>query len=92
MSDPVPDIIGMNTKSEVAPPETGREHPDRHLSCQEAIEPAFQELAGIAESAGWSETEVAAALVDLADNHILALAANAETDAELNRLNSCQKS
>lgn len=70
----------MNTKSEVAPPVTGRGHPDRHLSCQEAIEPAFQELAENAESAGWSSDEVAAALVDLADNHMLALVANAETD------------
>lgn len=50
------------------------------MSCQEAIEPGFHELAENAEGAGWSATEVAAALVDLADNHMLALAANAETE------------
>lgn len=88
----MPDIIGMNTKNEVAPPETGPDHPDRHLSCQEAIEPAFQAVAAMAERSGWDVMEVAAALVDLADNHMLALAANAETDAELDRLNSCRKS
>lgn len=82
----------MNTKSEVAPPETGREHSDRHLSCQEAIEPAFQAVAEMAERSGWDVMEVAAALVDLADNRMLALAAIAETDAELDRLNSCRKS
>ena len=88
----MPDIIGMNTKSEVAPPETDQDHPDRHLSCQEAIEPAFQAVAEMAEKSGWSATEIAAALVELADNHMLALAANAETDAKLDRLNSCRKS
>lgn len=92
MSVPVPDMIGMSTKERVAPPETGREHPDRHLSCQEAIEPAFQAVAEMAERSGWDAAEVAAALVDLADNHMLALAANAETEAELDRLNSCRKS
>lgn len=81
----------MNTKSIVAPPETSPDHPDRHLSCQEAIEPAFQAMAEMAKQSGWSIMEVAAALVDLADNHILALAANAETEAELDRLNSCRK-
>ena len=88
----LPDIIGMNTKSEVPPPETDQDHPDRHLSCQEAIEPAFQAMAEMAERSGWSATEIAAALVDLADNHMLALAANAETQAELKRLKPCRKS
>lgn len=75
----MPDIIGMNTKSEVAPPETDRDHPDRHLSCQEAIEPAFQAVVQMAERSGWGVTEVAAALIDLADNHMLACIANVET-------------
>lgn len=73
----------MSTIIAVAPPETSRSHPDRHLACQEALEPAFQALAEAAEQSGWSGDEVAAALVDLADHHMLARAANAETEVQI---------
>lgn len=73
-------MLAMSTTYEVAPPETGEHHPDRHLSCQEALEPGFQALAEMAEQSGWSADEIAAALVDLADNHMLARAANMETE------------
>lgn len=73
----------MSTPTTIAPPETGHDHPDRHLSCQEALEPAFQAIAQAAEQSGWSGDEVAAALVDLADHHMLARAANAETDQQI---------
>jgi hypothetical protein len=47
---------------------------------------AFQELAERAVAAGWGQREVAAALVDVADNHMLMLAANGETDVLLETL------
>lgn len=81
-----PIFIAMSTQTDIAPPETRPDHPDRHLACQEAIEPSFQALADQAVETGWSSDEVAAALVDLADNHMLALAANTETDERIRRL------
>ena len=53
-------------------------HPDRSLLCQEAIEAEFQSLADRAHAAGWSREEVATALMELADNHFLAMTANTE--------------
>lgn len=55
-------------------------HPDRFLNCQEALDDAFRLLIGQAVVAGWNEAEVAAALVDLADCRMLAIAANVDTD------------
>lgn len=80
MAQHLPNMLAMSTTNEIAPPEIGEHHPDRHLSCQQALEPAFQAVAEMAERSGWSAAEIAAALVDLADNHMLARAANFETD------------
>ncbi|WEZ86127.1 hypothetical protein P6U16_26500 (plasmid) [Rhizobium sp. 32-5/1] len=60
-------------------PKTLTEHPDRFLNCQEAIADAFRLLTAQAVMAGWGETEVAGALVDIADCHMLSLASNLET-------------
>lgn len=76
----------MSTPTIIAPPETGRDHPDRQLACQEAIEAAFLSLADQAQDAGWGVAEVAAALVDLADNHLLAIEANGDLADLLKRL------
>lgn len=54
-------------------------HPDRFLNCQEAIAEAFRQLTEQAVMAGWGETEVAGALMDIADRHMLSLAANLDT-------------
>ncbi|MBP1873566.1 hypothetical protein J2Z19_003281 [Ensifer adhaerens] len=59
-------------------PKHPKSHPDRDLLCQEAIEAEFQSLADRAEASGWSREEVATALMELADNHFLAMNANAE--------------
>ncbi|WP_075856506.1 hypothetical protein [Rhizobium hainanense] len=64
-----------------APPSAG--HPDRFLKCQEAMEDALETVAASATSAGWSPEEVAAALVELADNHMLALLANSDLARDL---------
>lgn len=72
----------MSTPTTIAPPETGRGHPDRH----EEIEAIFLSLADQAQDAGWGEAEVSAALVDLADNHLLAIEANGDLADLLKRL------
>lgn len=76
-------MLAMKTTNAIAPPETGPDHADRHLACQEAIEPGFQALVEQAVESDWSSGEVAEALVELADNHMLALAAKAETDQRI---------
>jgi hypothetical protein len=57
-----------------------KDNPDRHLSCQEALSTAFQNLLDAALAAGWCEWEAIAAIVDLADNQMLALSARNETN------------
>ncbi|QRM55168.1 hypothetical protein [Sinorhizobium sp. BG8] len=57
----------------------------RSLDCEEAIEAAFQELIWRAMQAGWNEEEACQAIASLADNHILAMNANAETDAAIRK-------
>ena len=65
----------------IAAPKPDADISDRTLDCEFAMEPAFQALAEAAERVGWAPADVASALVNLADNHVLARAANAETDA-----------
>lgn len=55
--------------------------PDRHLSCQEALQLAFEDILTAAAAAGWSEREIVAALIDLADNHMIGLREMQETSA-----------
>ncbi|WP_292492104.1 hypothetical protein [Mesorhizobium sp.] len=42
------------------------DHPDRGLQCQLALEPALQQLVQRAAESGWTEDEIAYALLDLA--------------------------
>lgn len=64
-----------------APPSAG--HPDRFLKCQEAIDDAFALVASTAIEAGWDREEVASALVELADNYILALLSERDLQRQL---------
>ena len=66
--------------TDIAGPKSLANHPDRFLNCQEALEAAFSLLAEQAVIAGWGQEEVAAALVDVADCHMLALASNMHTE------------
>lgn len=66
--------------TEIAGPKSLANQPDRFLNCQEALEAAFFLLAEQAVIAGWGQEEVAAALVDVADCHMLALASNMDTE------------
>ena len=70
----------------IDPPKRPTDHPDRGLECEEAMEPAFQELARQAQQAGWYADEIAAALLSLAKNHVLGLLAESEMDAAIARL------
>jgi hypothetical protein len=66
----------------IPPPKIANDYPDRPLECQFAIEPAFQDLVGQAHEAGWSDSEVAAALIDLAHNHMRGMIAAGKFLAE----------
>ncbi|MFJ6328499.1 MULTISPECIES: hypothetical protein [unclassified Rhizobium] len=61
----------------IPPPTLPPEDPDRHLKCQDAIHVAFSDLARAAVEAGWDEQEVATALVEVADAHVLTVIENA---------------
>lgn len=61
-------------------PRHGPDHPDRHIDCQKALERAFQILVEGAVNAGWTEAEAVAAIVELADAHVLAAGENAKLE------------
>lgn len=69
-----------------APPRP-EDDPDRFLDAQNAIEASLLELVDKGVSAGWGEREIIAAIIAVADNRILSLAANDELDGLLKRLN-----
>lgn len=57
--------------------------PDAQIECEFQLEPHFQALADWAESDGWDGAIVARALKSLANNHMKARQANAETDRQI---------
>lgn len=67
--------------SDISRPFVRDDDPDRHIRCQDAIQFAFRKLLDDAMEAGWSEREVAAAIMELAENHALSLQAFDQTDA-----------
>ncbi|AYG58723.1 hypothetical protein [Rhizobium jaguaris] len=66
---------------DIQPPPVEQTDPDRYSWCQFALHSAFAEVAKRAVAAGWDEREVAAALVDLADRHMLDLITVGELEA-----------
>lgn len=66
---------------EIGPPSRSDDDPDRHLKCQEALQFVFDDVLLAAQAAGWHEREVVAALIDLADNHLLGLREAQETSS-----------
>lgn len=67
-----------------APPPPDEEN--RHLLCQMAIELPLKDLIEAAVAAGWEETEVLTAIIEVADNLMLAHGHNAELNALLAEL------
>ena len=61
-------------------------HPDRFLDAQEAIEASLLDMVDQAIAAGWGEREAIAAVVAVAENRILGLAENDETNDQLRRI------
>lgn len=55
-------------------------YPDRDLDCQAALEDSFRSVLRSAERAGWTPTESAAALQELAFAHLASEEANLQTD------------
>ncbi len=70
----------------IPPPTLPPGDPDRHLKCQEALDVALQEVAQAAVKAGWDQEEVATAIVELADAHVLAMIEDAIVDGQIERL------
>jgi hypothetical protein len=59
---------------------------NRHQLCQMAIEIPLQDLIEAAVKAGWDKPEVLTAIIEVADNLMLAHCSNAELDALLKAL------
>jgi hypothetical protein len=55
-------------------------YPDRDLDCQQALEETFHTLLDLAEKAGWTRTEAAEAMRELAFAHLAMEDANLKTD------------
>ncbi|MDK4720163.1 hypothetical protein PH552_12490 [Rhizobium sp. CNPSo 3968] len=72
--------------SYIPPPTLPPGDPDRHLKCQDAVHVAFSDLARAAVEAGWDEQEVATALVEVADAHVLTVIENAGLDVALDQI------
>ena len=69
----------------IMPPAQSGPYPDRHLHCQMLMEERFRAVLDDAVAAGWALDEAATAMVELADNQVLMIMANAETDEEIAR-------
>jgi hypothetical protein len=63
-------------------PRIPEDHPDRAIECQFHLEPAFQDLVSRATQAGWTEDDVAMAMVDLSHNHLKGIIADRRTAGE----------
>jgi hypothetical protein len=68
---------------DILPPTVPEDAENRHLFCQMAIEFSLQEIIEAAVKAGWGEAEVLTAIIEVADNLVLAHGSNAELDAIL---------
>ncbi|CDZ52338.1 Hypothetical protein NGAL_HAMBI1189_44350 [Neorhizobium galegae bv. officinalis] len=71
---------------DIPPPTVPADNENRHLFCQMAIEIPLQDLIQTAVRAGWDEPEVLTAIIEVADNLMLAHGSNAELDALLKAL------
>ena len=71
---------------DIPPPTVPLRDDNRPILCQMAIELSLQELVNAAIKAGWNETEVLGAVIEVADNLMLAHGANAELAAMLKAL------
>ena len=54
-------------------PKIAAGHPGRPLECQLVLRPAFQDFVRRVQASGWTEDEVADAMLDLAHNHLIGI-------------------
>jgi phosphoribosyl-dephospho-CoA transferase len=59
---------------EIHSPKTSPGNVERSRECEEALDIAFKELLKRATAAGWQEVEIALALADIADAHVMDVA------------------
>ena len=59
---------------EIHSPKTSPGNTERSRECEEALDIAFKELLERATAAGWQEVEIALALADIADAHVMGVA------------------
>jgi phosphoribosyl-dephospho-CoA transferase len=59
---------------EIHSPKTSPGNVERSRECEEALDIAFKELLERATVAGWQEVEIALALADIADAHVMDVA------------------
>jgi CDP-diacylglycerol pyrophosphatase len=69
----------------IMPPAQPGPYPDRQLHCQMLMEERFRAVLDDAVAAGWALDEAATAMVELADNQVLMIMANTDTDDEIAR-------
>lgn len=65
------------------PPRHPPSNPDRHLECQESLEAKILSIVDEGREAGWTFAEITTAFIDLADNIMLADAANRQVDKDI---------
>lgn len=65
------------------PPRSCEQYPDRDIDCQEAADEAFRELWDNMAAARWGPEEIAAAILELTDNHLTALRMNEKTAEDI---------
>ncbi|MBA8835184.1 hypothetical protein [Rhizobium leguminosarum] len=68
---------------EIYPPDLPKDDPDRFIRCQDALHLAFAAFVDRAIAAGWRTDEVLTTIIELADNHALMLAADADLEGAL---------
>jgi len=74
-------VVTHSAWTQLQPPFENQPH--RFLRCQEQMENAIRDGTEAGSLAGWSAEEVAAALVDLADNHMLSVLTNRDLSRQL---------
>lgn len=73
--------------TEIGSPTHSPDHPDRQLTCEEALEPGLNALADAGVRAGWKAEEVDLAIHTLALARLKAAEANLDTDQAIRRAN-----
>lgn len=67
----------------INPPKGLEEYQDRHIDCQEAMEPGFQAIVDCMLEVGWTRGETLRALKRLIAADNMTLKENARTEAQL---------